>query len=193
MFILQFLIAALISTAIASPIAGEFIGLANDDHLSSSSSSSSDDFSVNNGFWQSAEMYQKEINLRFMMNDDKEEEKEEEEGEGEGEAEEALITWQDLPADNLISTDATLPEKSIPSYSTKFVIAGGAGEPKVEKEVQIPPVDLDHQGERFQKFDCGNANGVCCMGNPLVTNRVAQRCEQSNFQLCSYVSPSQSS
>lgn len=165
MFILHFLI-ALVSTAIASPIAGEFIGLADDQHLSSSSSS--DDFSVNNGFSQSAERYQKEINHRFMMNEDNDHD-----GENEEEKE-----WQDLLAGNLISTDAILPEKSI-AYSTKFVITG-AGEHKVEKEVQIP-VD---QGERFQNFDCGSANGVCCMGNPLVTNRVAQRCEQS-IQLCS--------
>lgn len=104
-----------------------------------------------------------------MMNEDNDDDEEENEVEKE---------WQDLPAINLISTDAILPEKSI-AYSTKFVIAG-AGEHKVEKEVQIP-VD---QGERFQNFDCGSANGVCCMGNPLITNRVAQRCEQS-IQLCS--------
>lgn len=137
MFIVHFLI-ALVSTAIASPMAGEFIGLA--DHLSS------DDFSVD----------------RFMNDNDE------------------AITWQDPPG-NLISTSA-IPEKSI-AYSTKFTIAGAGGH-KVEEEVQIP-VD---QGERFQNFDCGSANGVCCMGNPLVTSRAAQRCEQS-IQLCSIPFP----
>lgn len=141
MFILHFLI-ALVSTAIASPIAGGgFIGLAD---LSS-------DFSVN-GFSSSAEG-PKEITHQFMNNND-----------------EALI-WQDSLGGGLISTP-NIPKNSI-AYSTKFIIAG-AGH-KVEKEVQ-KPVD---QGERFKRFDCSNSNGVCCMGNPLVTNRAAQRCEQS--------------
>lgn len=150
MFILHFLI-ALVSTAIASPVAWEFVGLA--DHLST------DDYSVN-GFSQSAERSKKETTHLFMNNDNDDE----------------AITWQDLPG-NLISTVA-IPKKSI-AYSTKFVMAGAGGH-KVEKEVQ-KPVD---QGEMFQNFDCGNSNGVCCMGNPLVANRAAQPCEQS-IQLCS--------
>lgn len=149
MFILHFLI-ALLSTAIASPIAGEFIGLA--DHLST------DDFSLN-GFSQSVERSKKETTHLFMNDND----------------DEALS--RQYPPGNLVSTDA-IPEKSI-AYSTKFGIAGAGGN-KVEKEVQ-KPVD---QGDMFQNFDCGNSNGVCCMGNPLIANRAAQPCEQS-IQLCS--------
>lgn len=150
MFVLHFLI-ALVSTAIASPIVGEFIGLA--DNLST------DSFSVN-GFSRSAESSKKETTHLLMNNDNHDE----------------ALTWQDLPG-NLISPNA-IPEKSI-AYSTKSVIAGAGGH-KVEKEVQ-KPVD---QGGMFQNFDCGNSNGVCCMGNPLVANRAAQPCEQS-IQLCS--------
>lgn len=75
MFILHFLI-ALVSTAIASPMAGESLGLAD---LSS-------DFSVN-GFLPSAEG-SKELAHQFVNNNNDE-----------------ALTWQDLPGD-LISTPA---------------------------------------------------------------------------------------
>lgn len=81
MFILHFLI-ALLSTAIASPLAGEFIGLA--DHLST------DDFSLN-GFSQSAERSKKETTHLFMNDNDDE-----------------ALSWQ-YPPGNLVSTDA-IPE-----------------------------------------------------------------------------------
>lgn len=144
MFVLRFLI-ALMSTVRASPMAGEFTGLAD---LSSG-------FSVD-GFSPSTEGFE-EIAHQFMNSNDE------------------ALTWQDPPR-NLISTPA-ISENSI-AYSTKFVIAG-AGH-KVEKAVQKPV----GQGERFKNFDCGNLNGVCCMGNPLIHNRAAQRCEQS-IQPCS--------
>lgn len=110
----------------------------------------SNDFSVN-GFSPSAER-SNEIALQFMTGNDE------------------ALTWQD-PARNLISAPA-IPEDSI-AYSTNVIIAG-AGH-AVEKEVQ-EPVD---PGERFRKFDCDDSNGVCCMGNPLASHRVAQRCDQS--------------
>lgn len=91
------------------------------------------------------------------------------------------------PGNHLSTADATiaelpeLPEEEVSPHNTlpKFVIAGGAAGQVEDQQQQEEMRRMMTIMERFQKFECGNSNGVCCMGNPLVTNRAPQRCDQS--------------